>query len=306
MNSEIQTNNSKILIIDDDLIVREALAKYLKPAGFDNLSFAENGEEGLVLLKKVSPVVVILDLHMPVLDGIKFLETIQLKPTDPYVVIVLTGYADDKIMNTCYNLGVSFFLRKPCNSAELWGVVKRAIEIKMAEEQIVIATEKRLILQRALEDREMEDKLRQADKMVSLGTMAAGVAHDVNNPLSVATGDVHLLKRDFGDIRNFIDHFSNITLPPETANDIEKRKQDMDLSYILENFDKKLSRCEEAMGRIKEIVQNLKDFSRFDKGEIVSIDIAKEIESSLEMIPQKYKRGKGVTFTIKLSKEGVK
>ena len=94
----IVANKPKILIIDDDKIVRDALAKLLKRDGLDNLWFAENGEEGIALLKKVSPVVVILDLQMPVMDGVTFLEKINLKSTDTYIVTLLTGYADNEIM----------------------------------------------------------------------------------------------------------------------------------------------------------------------------------------------------------------
>lgn len=291
MSSEEKTNNPNIAIIDDNLTVRNAIAKMLQKGGYNNLHFAGNGEEGLALVKNVSPVVIILDINMPVMDGITFLETIKLKPTDPYIVIVLTAHADNEIMKKCYDLGVNFFIRKPCNMVEIIGVVKRSIEIKRAEELIQSIMQQRLEMKNELKNKEMEEKLRQADKMASLGTLAAGVAHDVNNPLSVATGDVHLLKRDFGDIQKFLNHILNITLPSDKAKNIEKLKEDMDLSYILENFDKKLSRCEEAMGRIKGIVQSLKDFSRSGEGEIIGIDINKEIEGSLEMIPKRYKRG---------------
>ena len=291
MISELHSKKPKILIIEDSKIVRDALANFLKQEGFDDLYFAENGEEGITLLKKVSPVVIILDLHMPVMDGISFLEKIQLKSTDPYIVTVLTGYADDAIMKKCYDLGINFFLRKPCNHVEFCSVVKRAIEIKKTEELIATMTKNRINLERALKDKEMKEKLRQADKMISLGTMAAGVAHDLNNPLSVATGDICLLKRDFSALHDFINHFLKISLHSDEAKNIEKLKQDMDLSYILGNFDNKLFRCEEAMGRIKEIVLSLMSFSRLDAGEIVDIDITKEIKSSLEMIPERYKRG---------------
>ena len=295
MSSEEKTNKPTIAIIDDNQTVRNAIAKLLQQGGYDNLHFAENGQEGLTLVKKISPVVIILDIDMPVMNGVEFLETIELKPTDPYIIIVLTANIDNEIMKKCYELGVNFFLRKPCNVVEINGVVKRSIEIKMTENLIKEIVQQRVELKNDLKNKEMEEKLRQADKMASLGTLAAGVAHDVNNPLCVATGDVHLMKRDFGDIQKFLNHILNITMPFDEAKNIEKLKEDMDLSHILENFWKKLSRCEEAMERIKVIVESLKNFSRSDEGEIIDIDINKEIESSLRMIPKRYKRGINIT-----------
>ncbi len=71
----------------------------------------------------------------------------------------------------CVGEYVIFFLKKPCNSIELCSVVKRAIEIKKAEDMVATMTKKRINLERTLKDKEMEEKLRQADKMVSLDTI---------------------------------------------------------------------------------------------------------------------------------------
>ena len=80
----------KILVIDDELALRKAMQKALKNDPY-HIVFAENGREGLAQLKKEEPDLIFLDLRMPVMDGFGFLEHINIKPEDPYLVVVITG-----------------------------------------------------------------------------------------------------------------------------------------------------------------------------------------------------------------------
>ena len=121
--------NPRVLVIDDEEAVREAVAEDLKREGYD-MAFAPNGQEGLSSVREQMPTVIILDLRMPVMDGLEFLESIKLKPTDPYSVIVLTGHGNAEAVKQCYEAGVTIFLKKPFNLYEVRGVVRNAIAIK--------------------------------------------------------------------------------------------------------------------------------------------------------------------------------
>ena len=121
--------NPSVLIVDDELVVRESIAEDLKREGFD-LWFAENGEEALSLVHMAPPSVIILDLRMPVMDGIEFLDKVDLRPSDPYTVIVLTGHGDEAALKRCYDAGVRTFLKKPFNLFEVRGVVKNAVALQ--------------------------------------------------------------------------------------------------------------------------------------------------------------------------------
>ncbi len=105
------------------------MAEDLKREGYD-LLFAENGKEGLGALWESSPSVVILDLRMPVMDGLEFLQNIELSPGQPYSVIVLTGHGDSKAVKECYDAGVTMFIKKPFNLYEVRGVVKNVLAVK--------------------------------------------------------------------------------------------------------------------------------------------------------------------------------
>jgi len=141
-----------VLVIDDDAAVREAVAEDLKREGYE-LHFADNGREGLKRLPEVKPTVIILDLRMPVMDGQEFLTQLRLKPSDPYSVVVLTAYGDADAVKSCYDAGVSTFLKKPFNLFEIRGVVKNAIAIKQLSTHLEELVEERTA--------ELEQRLRE-------------------------------------------------------------------------------------------------------------------------------------------------
>ena len=122
----------KILIIDDEKAIQTALQKALKNEGYA-LCFADNGKEGLKLLKKEKPNLVFLDLRMPEMDGIEFLKQIKVTHDTPFTVVVITGHGEDKDIDQCYKLGVTNFLRKPLSMTEVCCLAKRCIEAKKIE-----------------------------------------------------------------------------------------------------------------------------------------------------------------------------
>ncbi len=134
-----------ILILEDDPNVSKFIEISLRKEGYQ-LFFAENGQEGLEILEETTPLLIILDLKMPVMDGIAFLEKIRLKPTDPYFVTVITAHGDNKDVERCYELGVNSFVRKPILPVELRGTVKRSIELKELESNLKKSEEQYRVL----------------------------------------------------------------------------------------------------------------------------------------------------------------
>jgi YesN/AraC family two-component response regulator len=123
--------NNKILIIDDDPLIISSMHRSLMLEETDyEISSANDGKTGLELYHREKPILILLDLHMPVMGGIEFLKSISLSPTDPCAVIVLTGHSDDSHIKKCFDLGVSAFLRKPFNMYEFFGLVKQVISFK--------------------------------------------------------------------------------------------------------------------------------------------------------------------------------
>lgn len=144
----------KVLVVDDEPLLCQVVKKSLK--GFDcEILYAGNGQEGLELFRAHSPELIFLDLKMPVVDGFGFLQGIDLKPADPYTVVVITGHGSDREIQKCYKMGVHAFLRKPINMTEISSLAERCIRFKRMEQEreaLVLKLQEALATIRRLED----------------------------------------------------------------------------------------------------------------------------------------------------------
>jgi len=103
----------KILIIDDEPEICKMVTEFLFDAGY-SASFALNGPDGLAIIKRDLPSLVILDVGMPGMDGIEVLRLIREQfPALP--VVVLTGHKDTETVKKMVELGASEYLTKPIN-----------------------------------------------------------------------------------------------------------------------------------------------------------------------------------------------
>ncbi|MEO5341401.1 MAG: response regulator [Magnetococcus sp. MYC-9] len=117
-----------ILVVEDERLIFEAIEETLGDAYV--LHHAKEGVAGLRMYEQLRPILVILDLHMPVMDGFAFLKRIQITPQSPCSVIVLSGHGIGQDASACYKLGVTAFLRKPFDVFELKSLVEQSILAK--------------------------------------------------------------------------------------------------------------------------------------------------------------------------------
>lgn len=122
-------NLSRILVVDDDEIIRLYLAAYLKEAGFKNILFAENGVEALEIVTSESPACVVLDINMPVMDGTEFLQHVRsIDETKDLPVLVVTGHDSRDQRNDILRAGASNLISKPIDGQILVERVTNMIE----------------------------------------------------------------------------------------------------------------------------------------------------------------------------------
>jgi DNA-binding NtrC family response regulator len=115
----------KILVVDDEGIVLESCRRVLKPEGFD-ISAAKTADEALEAIEKEIPSLVLLDLKMPVHDGIYVMKEIKRRGKD-VPIIVMSGYSTQDTMTEAEIMGALLFLSKPFTPDELIEAVRKVI-----------------------------------------------------------------------------------------------------------------------------------------------------------------------------------
>jgi len=138
----------------------------------------------------------------------------------------------------------------------------------------------------------MEEKLIQNDKLASIGVLTAGVAHEINNPISLVSASTEPLKNNLSSFIELLNQYDEIKSSADLSRmlpKIEKITAEIDITYTIQETEEILERIKEGTARIAEIVRNLKAFSKFDEEYMKYYDIHVGIESTLNLLHYNYK-----------------
>ncbi|MEX1310300.1 MAG: hybrid sensor histidine kinase/response regulator [Candidatus Sulfomarinibacteraceae bacterium] len=168
--------NDTILYIDDDesnLLVLKATC-----SGELNVITASSGAEGLDILAEREVAVLLVDQRMPGMTGVEVFEVAQEKYPDS-VRILITAYTDLTEAIAAINRGhIRRYLRKPWEPEELKAALKEAVEIFQTRKKIA----------------DLETRLLETERTYALGVVAAGVAHELRNPLAAMSMNLELAR----------------------------------------------------------------------------------------------------------------
>jgi len=182
------------------------------------------------------------------------------------------------------------------------GIFSDVTERKQAEEQLqaqnLLLREMASSERRAHEDLKVtQSRLVQAEKLAGLGQMVAGVAHEINNPLAFVSNNVAVLQRDLTEVIEVLNLYKQgeavlSSLEPALIAEIEDRRDRADLDYTLGNLPRLLDRTRDGLGRIQQIVKDLRVFARLDEGILNEVDLNEGVSSTITIVQGHAKKKK--------------
>jgi len=173
------------------------------------------------------------------------------------------------------------------------GVRERTAELQAANASLEAEQRHQQALIKKLE--EAQNQLLQSEKMASMGQLAAGVAHEINNPVGFVNSNLGTLQRYCNDLLRILDAYEKLEslLASNVLEDLRQLKEEIDTKYLRQDIADLLAESLDGLQRVKRIVQDLKDFSHVDRGEREWADLEKGLDSTLNMVWNeiKYKAG---------------
>ncbi len=140
---------------------------------------------------------------------------------------------------------------------------------------------------------EAQNQLLQSEKMAAVGQLAAGVAHEINNPVGYVNSNVSALEGYIDELLQLLAAYEACEPMLDSGNalaeSLQQTKKKIDLTYLKEDLVDLLRESKEGLDRVKKIVQDLKDFSHVDESEWQYADLHKGLDSTLNVVNNEVK-----------------
>ena len=253
-----------ILIVDDIPNNLKVLFNILNNSGF-KVSIAKSGESALQKAQETLPNLILLDVMMPGIDGFETCRRLKNNPkTKDIPVIFMTALSETVEKVKGLHLGAVDYITKPIEHKEVLARINVHLEL-----------------------RRMQLKLVQEEKMSSLGQLVAGIAHEINNPISFISGNLIYAQKYIDNLLKLLRLYENYT--PDTIQEIQEFSKFIELDFLKEDLPKLFSSMMVGSNRIEEIVRSLRIFSRLDEAEIKKVDLHIGIDSTLMILDSRLK-----------------
>lgn len=271
----------KVLIAEDNRVSRSILGKLLAQWGHEVIAAADGGKVWQ-LLQNNDIRMVITDWIMPHMDGVMLCRKIREAELPHYVyIIILTAKDQKKDSVACLEAGADDYITKPFAPEELRARIRSGERIIELEE----------------EHKNAHMQLIRSEKMASIGQLAAGMVHEINNPVGFINSNLNVLTGYDNDTRSLIAKYrafisglkDRLTKEGRASisddlDQIAALEKEIDIDFILDDTPSLIKECKEGTERIEKIVLDLKDFAHPGEQEPKYADINRGLDSTVNVV----------------------
>ncbi len=278
-----------ILVVDDEPVNLLVLSGVLEH--HYQVRTARGGTEALVAAAaEPQPDLILLDIMMPDMDGFEVLRRLRAnEATQSIPVIFATALSDEGSEQRGFEMGAADYIHKPIRATIVKARVRAQLEAKAARDML-FKNNQRLKHKveggsQALEKAQMQ--LMQAEKMASLGQLAAGVAHEINNPIGFVGSNLGAMEAYLHDAFAIIDAYERGAAEPALAEAFAQARalqKSVDYDYLRQDSLDLLKESRDGIDRVRKIVSDLKDYSHVSSAEWQLADLHHGLDSTLNMV----------------------
>ncbi|MCK4303827.1 MAG: response regulator [Candidatus Eisenbacteria sp.] len=303
---------TRVLIVDDDEAIRNLFGQVLGDDGFD-CALAADAAEARKWLKKQDFELIISDIMMPGESGLDFIKYVLAEHPDS-ATLMITVVDDPSIPESLFELGLYGYLTKPLHVKNVLlrvsnALHRRRLEIdNRAHREIMerLVSERTAALHRSNQQleqalnrlKETQAQMIQSEKMASVGQLAAGIAHEINNPTGFVSSNLATLSEYQSDITTLIQEYRKLIAGLKDVPDTEQRdtsvqekidhirslEAEADIDFILGDFQGLIEESHEGTARITRIVADLKHLAHPGEDKLGTADINKSLDSTLNVV----------------------
>lgn len=277
---------SKILVVEDDSATRLLLKRDLQLSGYE-VVVAKNGEEGLKQAFEVRPALILCDWMLPLMDGVEICRRLKATPDLAsifFILLTARGTVADRVEGL--DAGADDFLSKPIDPNELLARVRAGLRLYRYQQQLSEANQQ---LSQALQElRQTQAQLVQSEKMSGLGQMVAGIAHEINNPITFISGNLAHTSEYVKDLLELMHLYQKHY--PNPVVEVKRAAEEIDFEFVTRDLPKTLDSMQNGALRIRDIILSLRKFSRLDEAEMKKADIHEGLDNTLLILQHRLHR----------------
>ncbi len=284
----------KILIIDDMPANLELMAGVLKDDY--NVQVATSGEKGLKLAREHMPDLILLDVMMPGMSGYDVCRRLKAEPELCEIPVIFVTALDDQADEAFgLQLGAVDYIVKPVVPGIVMARVKS--QLALTNERDLLESQnawlKNEVERRMSELKEAQAFLFQSEKMASLGLLAAGIIHEINNPLSYVYANLEGLKDRLQSVLSIFELAEKFSrqLPQDQIDVLffRKLKDELDYDDFKADLGDLIEESIEGALRARKIIQSLREFSHMNERENGLHDLESGIDATLNIVNNELK-----------------